>query len=136
MENLNLCEICVCEKVCDKLRAIGPVSECDSFYLIPEKKRKRMTPEEAERVLMNIGDHVVFDDEYGCLIKSTLMDATLLAIRPLREEATVYAKVLPAPETITINTTEMCGECGCRVAQQDQFCPGCGATFKREKRNG
>ena len=95
--------------------------------------RKRMTPEEAEHVLMHIGDYVVFDEDYGCLIKASLMDATLLAIRALRGEATVYAKVLPAPEIVEINTTEMCGRCGCRVARQDHFCPGCGAAFKREK---
>lgn len=32
MENLSLCEGCVCAPVCDKLRAVGPVSECDTFY--------------------------------------------------------------------------------------------------------
>lgn len=133
MENLSLCEGCVCAEVCDKRRAIGDATLCSYFYPIPEKEHKRMTPEEAERVLMNIGDYVVFDEEYGCLIKAPLMDATLLAIRALREEATVYAKALPAPEVVEINTTEMCGRCGCRVAQQDHFCPGCGATFKKEE---
>lgn len=86
MENLTLCEVCVCASVCDKRRAMGPVSECDSFYSVPEKERKRMTPKEAERVLMHVGDYVVFDDEYGYLIKAPLMDATLLAIRALRGE--------------------------------------------------
>lgn len=136
MESLNLCENCVCAKVCDKRRALGEVTDCSHFYPIPIRERKRMTPEEAERVLMHIGDYVVFDDEYGCLMKSSLVDATLLAIRALRGESAVYAKVLPAPESVMINATEMCGKCSCRVARQDRFCPGCGVTFNREKWNG
>jgi hypothetical protein len=63
---------------------MGDATDCSHFYPVPEKEHKRMTPEEAERVLMNIGDYVVFDDEYGCLIKAPLMDASLLAIRALR----------------------------------------------------
>jgi hypothetical protein len=82
---------------------------------------------------MHIGDYVVFDEEYGCLIKSSLMDATLLAIRALREKPTVYAETFPAPEAVDIHTTEVCGRCGCQVTHLDHFCPGCGATFKREK---
>ena len=86
MENLTLCEVCVCAPVCDKRRAMGDATLCSYFYSIPEKEHKRMTAKEAESVLMHIGDYVVFDEEYGCLIKASLMDATLLAIRALREE--------------------------------------------------
>jgi hypothetical protein len=126
---------------------MGNVTECSYFYSVPDKEHKRMTPKEAENVLMHIGDYVVFDEEYGCLIKSSLMDATLLAIRALREKPTVYAEAFralrekptvyaetfPAPEAVDIHTTEVCGRCGCQVTHLDHFCPGCGATFKREK---
>jgi hypothetical protein len=112
---------------------MGSVAECSYFYSVPDKEHKRMTPKEAESVLMHIGDYVVFDEEYGCLIKSSLMDATLLAIRALREKPTVYAETFPAPEAVDIHTTEVCGRCGCQVTHLDHFCPGCGATFKREK---
>ena len=132
MEILNLCEKCACAQVCSVLVATGGMSSCDNFCPIPTKERKPMTPEEAEHVLMHIGDHVVFDDEYGCLIKAPLMDASLLAIRALRGEVAVTT-VSHLGGEVFIRATEMCGKCGCRVAPQDHFCPGCGATLKRKK---
>ena len=32
MENLTLCEVCVCAPVCGRLNAMGPICECESFY--------------------------------------------------------------------------------------------------------
>lgn len=48
------------------------------------RTKKRMTPEEAEHILINITDYIVPDEDYGLLMKAPLIDATLLAIKALR----------------------------------------------------
>ena len=48
------------------------------------REKKRMTPEEAERILLNITDYIVPDEDYGFLMRAPLVDATILAIRALR----------------------------------------------------
>ena len=48
------------------------------------RTKKRMTPEEAEHILINITDYIVPDEDYGLLMKAPLVDATLLAIKALR----------------------------------------------------
>ena len=48
------------------------------------RTKKRMTPEEAEHILVNITDYIVPDEDYGLLMKAPLVDATLLAIKALR----------------------------------------------------
>ena len=45
---------------------------------------KRMTPKEAEHILINITDYIVSDEDYGLLMRAPLVDATVLAIKALR----------------------------------------------------
>ena len=48
------------------------------------REKKRMTPEEAEHILLNITDYIVADEDYGFLMRAPLVDATILAIKALR----------------------------------------------------
>ena len=48
------------------------------------REKKRMTPEEAEHILLNITDYIVPDEDYGFLMRAPLVDATILAIKALR----------------------------------------------------
>ena len=49
------------------------------------RTQKRMTPEEAEHILANITDYIVPDEDYGFLMRAPLVDATILAIKALRD---------------------------------------------------
>lgn len=47
----------------------------------------RMTAKEAEHILIHMGDYIEYDDDYGCLFKPKLVDASARAIKALRAEA-------------------------------------------------
>lgn len=99
--------------------------------------RKRMTPEEAEYVLMNIGNYVVFDENYGCLIKASLMDASLISIKALRaQNAEETAPVVHGRwENITGGMVELgdCSECKARQpVLGTNYYKNCGAKMDLE----
>lgn len=48
-------------------------------------ERKRMTRKEAEHILMHLPDYIEWDEDYGLLTKGPLIDATLVAIKSMRE---------------------------------------------------
>lgn len=46
----------------------------------------RMTNKEAEHILINMGEYIEYDEDYGCLFKPKLIDAGVRAIKALRAE--------------------------------------------------
>ena len=44
-----------------------------------------MTRKEAEHILMHLSDYIEWDENYGPLARGPLIDATLVAIKSMRE---------------------------------------------------
>lgn len=103
--------------------------------------RKRMTPEEAEHVLMNIGNYVVFDEDYGCLIKASLMDASLISIKALRAQNAEETAPVVHGQWIELGSDDTddfrwkcsnCNEVRFEYPGRDNYCPNCGAKMDLE----
>ena len=105
---------------------------------------KRMTPKEAEHILLNITDYIVPDEDYGFLLKSSLVDATLLAIKALRAQSA--GRVLPITHAKWIVEFDdkgwkkhSCSGCGyfrrtdIHVSLNWDYCPHCGAKMDLEE---
>ena len=90
----------------------------------------RMTAKEAEKILFNMADYVEFDEDYGVLFRAPLVDATVRAVKALREEV-VYGRW----EEYQIPHIMCCSECDWATGVQDDFnyCPNCGAKRDLEK---
>ena len=132
MENLTLCEVCVCEQVCDRLRAVGPTCECEHFYHKPTKHRTAMTNKEAEEVLMNLDKYIEFDEDYGVLERAPLVDATLLAIKALRKQpiCAKWRKTRMDEPDGTYYFLFKCSRCDGFSARQRNFCSQCGSEME------
>ena len=86
----------------------------------------RMTAKEAEKILFNIADYVEFDEDYGVLFRAPLVDATVRAVKALREE------VVHGRWTYTDGEYEIymiCSECGWDSDFRTNYCPNCGAKM-------
>ena len=100
--------------------------------------RKRMTLKEAEHILLNINDYVIPDNDSGFFLTSSLVDATLLAIKAMRAQAAeettpvVHAKWM---ELGNLDDDDWCWMCSnCRqiyydYPERDRYCPNCGAKM-------
>ena len=52
-----------------------------------EKRKAKMTKQEAIHILMHIETNVEHDEDFGIMVKAPLMDACVLAIRALKADA-------------------------------------------------
>ena len=94
----------------------------------------RMTAKEAEKILFNMTDYVEFDEDYGVLFRAPLVDATVRAVKALREEV-VHGR------WIEVRGRYACSVCKSRallhfggIGQNlSPYCPNCGAKMDLEK---
>lgn len=90
----------------------------------------RMTNKEAEHILINMREYIEYDEDYGCLFKPKLVDASVRAIRALRAEPKEARW-----EDVTGGMVVL-GNCSeCKVRQPvigTNYCKGCGAKMGLE----
>ena len=90
----------------------------------------RMTAKEAEKILFNMADYVEFDEDYGVLFRAPLVDATVRAVKALREEVVHGRWVMK--ETCGPHTGGYhCSVCDkmSRSLCPENYCPNCGAKM-------
>ena len=90
----------------------------------------RMTNKEAEHILINMGEYIEYDEDYGCLFKSKLVDASVCAIRALRAESKEAHW-----EDITGGMVVLgkCSECKARQPViGTNYCKNCGSKISLE----
>ena len=106
---------------------------------------KKMTKEKAVHILMHIDTYVEYDEDFGIMVKSPLMDASLMAIKALKANTTEpkCGWWLPFFEEVEIYNTGgfkekrqtgwICSECGKGFTQfgHQKYCGNCGVKMNK-----
>jgi uncharacterized paraquat-inducible protein A len=94
----------------------------------------RMTAKEAEKILFNMADYVEFDEDYGVLFRAPLVDATVRAVKALREEVVHGRWIDNIDENgYLCNAWRKCSACGgLNWSKRPNYCPNCGAKMGLE----
>ena len=91
-----------------------------------EKRKAKMTKQEAIHILMHIETNVERDEDFGIMVKAPLMDACVLAIRALKADA---VEVVHGRWSFIGENCCVCSVCHKHAIADYYFCPNCGAKM-------